>query len=97
MNLRFVEAFHCAVALKGVTRAAERLHLTQSALSSRVAALERELGTLLLDRRDRQFRLTVAGRFHGLDQAWTGNAAWTSRLAIPTSEASCSTLGFSPC
>lgn len=66
MNLRFVEAFYWAVALKSVTRAAEKLFVTQSALSSRIAALEEELGVLLLDRRDKQFRLTVAGtRFHG--------------------------------
>ena len=65
MNLRFVEAFYWVVTLKSVTRAAEKLHLTQSAMSSRVAALEQELGTLLLDRRDKQFRVTVAGmRFH---------------------------------
>jgi DNA-binding transcriptional LysR family regulator len=61
MNLRFVEAYHWAVTLKSVTRAAEKLHLTQSALSSRIAALESELGVLLLDRRDKQFRLTTAG------------------------------------
>lgn len=65
MNLRFVEAFYWAVTLKSVTRAAEKLFVTQSALSSRIAALEAELGVLLLDRRDKQFRLTVAGnRFH---------------------------------
>lgn len=61
MNLRFVEAFHWAAALKSVTRAAEKLFVTQSALSSRIAALETELGVLLLDRRDKQFRLTSAG------------------------------------
>jgi DNA-binding transcriptional LysR family regulator len=61
MNLRFVEAYHWAVILKSVTRAAEKLHVTQSALSSRIAALEEELGVLLLDRRDKQFRLTTAG------------------------------------
>src|SRR5690349_8991290 len=61
MNLRFVEAFYWASALKSVTRAAEKLFITQSALSSRIAALEEELGVLLLDRRDKQFRLTVAG------------------------------------
>ena len=61
MNLRFVEAFYWVVSLKSVSRAAEKLHLTQSAMSSRVAALEDELGVLLLDRSDRQFRLTVAG------------------------------------
>ena len=61
MNLRFVEAFYWVVTLQSVTRAAEKLHLTQSAMSSRIASLEEELGTLLLDRRDKQFRLTVAG------------------------------------
>ncbi len=65
MNLRFVEAFYWAVTLKSVTRASEKLFITQSALSSRIAALETELGSLLLDRRDKQFRLTTAGmRFH---------------------------------
>ena len=61
MNLRFVEAFYWVVSLKSVTRAAEKLFLTQSAMSSRIAALEDELGVLLLGRRDKQFRLTVAG------------------------------------
>lgn len=61
MNLRFVEAFFWTVSLKSVSRAAEKLFITQSAMSSRIAALEEELGVLLLDRRDKQFRLTVAG------------------------------------
>lgn len=61
MNLRFVEAFHWAATLKSVTRAAEKLFITQSALSSRIATLEAEIGVLLLDRRDKQFRLTMAG------------------------------------
>ena len=61
MNLRFVEAFYWVAALKSVSRAAEKLFITQSAMSSRIAALEVELGVLLLDRRDKQFRLTVAG------------------------------------
>lgn len=61
MNLRFVEAFYWVASLKSVTRAAEKLFLTQSAMSSRVAALEEELGVLLLDRRDKHFKLTVAG------------------------------------
>ena len=66
MNLRFVEAYYWVVTLKSVTRAAEKLHLTQSAMSSRIAALEDELGVALLDRREKQFRVTVAGeRFLG--------------------------------
>jgi DNA-binding transcriptional LysR family regulator len=61
MNLRFVEAFYWVVSLKSVSRAAEKLFITQSAMSSRISALEDELGVLLLDRRDKQFRVTVAG------------------------------------
>ncbi len=61
MNLRFVEAFVWVARLKSVTRAAEKLFLTQSAVSSRIAALEEELGAPLVDRRDRVFRLTNAG------------------------------------
>jgi DNA-binding transcriptional LysR family regulator len=61
MNLRFVEAFLWVVRLGGVTRAADKLCLTQSAVSSRLAALEEELGVSLIDRRERVFRLTNAG------------------------------------
>lgn len=61
MNLRFVEAFYWVASLKSISRAAEKLFLTQSAMSSRIATLESELGILLLDRRDKQFKLTVAG------------------------------------
>jgi DNA-binding transcriptional LysR family regulator len=61
MNLRFVEAFYWVATLKSVSRAAEKLFITQSAMSSRIASLEDELGVLLLDRRDKQVRLTAAG------------------------------------
>ena len=50
MNLRFVEAFYWIASLKSISRAAEKLHLTQSAMSSRISTLEDELGVLLLDR-----------------------------------------------
>jgi DNA-binding transcriptional LysR family regulator len=67
MNLRFVEAFAWSVSLKSITRAAQMMNITQSAMSSRIAALEQELGVVLLDRRDKQFRLTLMGeRFHAL-------------------------------
>lgn len=61
MNLRFVEAFYWVASLRSVTRAAEKMFLTQSAMSSRISTLEEELGVLLLDRSDKQFRLTAAG------------------------------------
>ena len=61
MNLRFVEAFYWVASLKSISRAAEKLFLTQSAMSSRISTLEEELGVLLLDRGTRQFKLTTAG------------------------------------
>lgn len=62
MNLRFVEAFYWVATLQSVSRAAEKLFITQSAMSARIAALEDELGTVLMDRRNKQFRLTFAGQ-----------------------------------
>ena len=61
MNLRFVEAFYWVASLKSISRAAEKLFLTQSAMSSRISTLEDELGVMLLDRGDKQFKLTAAG------------------------------------
>ncbi len=45
----------------GVTRAAERLHVTQPALSQALAELERRLGAPLFERAGRGRRLTLAG------------------------------------
>lgn len=61
MNLRFVETFYWAAELKHLTRAAEKLAITQSAASSRIRRLEEDLNASLLDRRDKHFRLTAAG------------------------------------
>lgn len=61
MNLRFVEAFYWVASLKSISRAAEKLFLTQSAMSSRISTLEEELGVLLLDRGEKRFKLTGAG------------------------------------
>lgn len=61
MDLRFVETFVWVARLQNITRTAETLFLTQSAVSNRIAVLETEVGMALVDRRDRQFRLTPAG------------------------------------
>ena len=50
MNQRFVEAFYWVATLKSMTRAAEKLFMTQSAISSRVSALEEERAANLTDR-----------------------------------------------
>jgi LysR family transcriptional activator of nhaA len=58
-----------AVAHEGnLTRAAERLNVSQSALSSQIAKLEDQLGHRLFERRGRQLVLTEAGRV-ALDHA----------------------------
>jgi len=52
-----------AIAEEGsVTRAANRLHLTQSALSHQLRAAEEHLGAALFDRRSRKMILTAAGQ-----------------------------------
>ncbi len=61
MQLKFVESFYWAATLNSVSLAAQRLFVTQSALSARIAALEVEMGASLLDRRDKRVRLTAAG------------------------------------
>lgn len=51
MELDYLRVIRALVADPNLTRAAERLHLTQSALSKRVQAIEEELGTQLFERR----------------------------------------------
>ncbi|MBH1661115.1 LysR family transcriptional regulator [Stenotrophomonas maltophilia] len=61
MNLKQLE-FAVALAEEGnFTRAAERCHVVQSALSHQIAYLEQELGTPLFERLPRQGRATAAG------------------------------------
>lgn len=61
MDLRKLEYF-VAVAEEGnFTRAAERVHVSQSGVSAQVRQLERELGVSLLERGPRRTALTAAG------------------------------------
>ncbi len=61
MDLRILRYF-LAVADEGnITRAAERLHVSQPALSTQLAALEDELGHKLLERSARGITLTAKG------------------------------------
>lgn len=61
MNLKQIE-YALAVAETGsFTRAAERCHVVQSALSHQVARLETHLGAMLFERSSRRVRLTPAG------------------------------------
>ncbi|CDG84994.1 LysR family transcriptional regulator [Janthinobacterium agaricidamnosum] len=62
MNTRFLEAFVWAARLGSFRTAAEKLHITQAAISNRIASLEQDFGTRLFDRDTREIRLTFAGR-----------------------------------
>lgn len=62
MDVRILGAFVEVVRRGGFSRASETLHLTQSAVSKAVKALEEELGQPLLVRLGRRVTLTDAGR-----------------------------------
>ncbi|MBE7939506.1 MULTISPECIES: LysR family transcriptional regulator [Ramlibacter] len=71
-----------AVAREGhLTRAAARLHVSQSALSSQIKQLEEELGQPLFERRGRSLELTEAGRL-ALGYAETIFATGNEMLAV---------------
>lgn len=62
MTLDQIRIFLAVADLCHVTRAAERLHLTQSAVSASIAALERQYDLKLFDRVGRGIVLTEAGQ-----------------------------------
>jgi LysR family transcriptional regulator, transcription activator of glutamate synthase operon len=61
MELRQLVYFDAVVRYGGFSRAAERLHVAQPAVSAQIRRLETELGTTLLQRTTRRVALTHAG------------------------------------
>ena len=61
MELRQLDYFAAVAADLNFSRAAQRIHVVQSALSASVSRLEKELGVELFDRSKRQIALTAAG------------------------------------
>ncbi|MFJ5230498.1 LysR family transcriptional regulator [Kitasatospora sp. NPDC088391] len=62
MELRQLEYFLAVAEERNFTRAAERVHISQSGVSAQIRQLERELGAELFDRSTRAVTLTVAGK-----------------------------------
>jgi DNA-binding transcriptional LysR family regulator len=62
-DLRRLQYFVAVARERNFTRAAERLHVAQPALSRQVRLLEQELGVELLHRTTHEFELTEAGAF----------------------------------
>lgn len=61
MNLKFLETFIWVAKLHSFSLAAEKLHSTQAAISSRISVLEQDLGTKLFNREPKGVTLTRAG------------------------------------
>ena len=61
MDAHLLEAFVTVIDQASFSEAAERLHLTQPAVSKRLSALENLTGNRLIDRSNRKIRLTDAG------------------------------------
>jgi len=62
MTLDQLRTFRAAAQLKSFTRAAERLHLTQPAVSAQIVVLEKEFRVKLFDRIGKTVVLTEAGQ-----------------------------------
>ncbi|MER5759390.1 LysR substrate-binding domain-containing protein [Streptomyces sp. NPDC002082] len=84
MELRQLEYFVAVAEERNFTRAAERVHISQSGVSAQIRRLEEELGAELFDRSARTATLTVAGKA-ALEHARTALAA-TGALAQAVGE-----------
>jgi DNA-binding transcriptional LysR family regulator len=91
MNLRFLETFVWLARLHSFRLTAERLHATQAAISSRISALEQELGVRLFERGSKEATLTSEGskalpfaeQMLKLNQAMLSSVGDRSKLSGP--------------
>lgn len=82
MNLRHLEMFVAVADTASFSRAAERLHVVQSAVSAGIRALETELGASLLDRTARGASVNDAGAAFLPEARATLAAAAAARDAV---------------
>jgi DNA-binding transcriptional LysR family regulator len=96
VELRHLEYFVAVAAELNFSRAAQRIHVVQSALSASVSRLEKELGVDLFDRSKRQITLTAAGEVfldHAREVIHTAHRARTSVDAFRDQLSGTVTLG----
>lgn len=62
MDIRQIETFVEVVRLESFSKAAEKLFITQPTVSNHITALEKEIGSELIDRSGRLFRITPTGQ-----------------------------------
>lgn len=74
MDLKQLDYFIAVAEERNFTRAAERVHISQSGVSAQIRQLEHELGADLFDRSSRVVTLTVAGKA-ALEHARAARAA----------------------
>jgi len=88
-RLKQLRAFCSAAQTGSVSKAAERLHLSQPSVTLQIQALERELGVKLFERRGPRIQLTPDGRalyelaqplVHGMDTLTETFAAGSGRV-----------------
>ena len=63
MDIRVLQYFLTIAEEENITRAAEKLNMSQPPLSRQIRQLETELGVMLLERGHRKIQLTEAGYF----------------------------------
>jgi LysR family glycine cleavage system transcriptional activator len=72
LPLQYLAAFRATAQTQNLRAAAERLHLSHSAVSQQLTALETQLGFQLFERSGRRIRLNEAGEAlqRGVERAW---------------------------